>query len=271
MFDAPTAVATPDAVNAFIERWQNTTGTEKANYQLFLSELCVLLTLPTPDPASKDNKENAYTFERRVDIQNPDGSENRGFIDLYKRGVFVLEAKQTGKGLVSTLLADHDALDKAVFNAYGWDDVADKLVGLPGATTPLPDKPATQTEAEEELLMRLVALNKQRAAEEAQGKVRWLRPDYQAPKEAAPTQNELQSTTADVSTSAVDKTKATWPKDLATQVTLLRDMLAASPHSAENLAAQFKRKPQKGVNEVLSALAALGQAQEEGQQWRLVR
>ncbi len=175
------------------------------------------------------------------------------------------------QGLVSTLLADHDALDRAVFNAYGWDDLAKALVGLPGATTPLPDKPAAQAEAEEELLMRLVALNKQRAAEEAQGKVRWLRPDYQAPEEAAPTQTELQSTTAEASAPAADKTKATWPKDLATQVTLLRDMLAQSPHSAESLAAQFKRKPLKGVNEVLSALAALGQAQQDDDHWRLVR
>ncbi|SEO50912.1 hypothetical protein SAMN04490369_11252 [Vreelandella aquamarina] len=61
------------------------------------------------------------------------------------------------QGLVSTLLADHDALDRAVFNAYGWDDLAKALVGLPGATTPLPDKPAAQAEAEEELLMRLAA------------------------------------------------------------------------------------------------------------------
>ena len=175
------------------------------------------------------------------------------------------------QGLVSTLLADHDALDRAVFNAYGWDDLAKALVGLPGATTPLPDKPAAQAEAEEELLMRLVALNKQRAAEEAQGKVRWLRPDYQAPEEAAPAQTELQSTTAEASAPAADKTKATWPKDLATQVTLLRDMLAQSPHSAESLAAQFKRKPLKGVNEVLSALAALGQAQQDDDHWRLVR
>ncbi|MAP35286.1 MAG: SAM-dependent methyltransferase [Halomonas sp.] len=175
------------------------------------------------------------------------------------------------QGLVSTLLADHDALDRAVFNAYGWDDLAKALVGLPGATTPLPDKPAAQAEAEEELLMRLVALNKQRTAEEAQGKVRWLRPDYQAPEEAAPTQTELQSTTAEANAPAADKTKATWPKDLATQVTLLRDMLAASPHSAESLAAQFKRKPLKGVNEVLSALAALGQAQQDDEHWRLVR
>ena len=119
--------------------------------------------------------------------------------------------------------------------------------------------------------MRLVALNKQRAAEEAQGKVRWLRPAYQAPEEAAPTQTDMASAaTADAAPTA-DKTKASWPKDLASQVTLLRDMLAASPHSAESLASQFKRKPVKGVSEVLSALAALGQAQQENEQWRLVR
>ncbi|MGM0521004.1 MAG: hypothetical protein ACQEQ6_02875 [Pseudomonadota bacterium] len=119
--------------------------------------------------------------------------------------------------------------------------------------------------------MRLVAPNRQRAAEEAQSKVRWLRPDYQAPEEAAPTQTELQSTTAETSAPAADKTKATWPKYLATRVTSLRDMLAASPHSTESLASQFKRKPIKGVGEVLSALAAFGQAQQEGEQWRLVR
>ena len=119
--------------------------------------------------------------------------------------------------------------------------------------------------------MRLVALNKQRVAEEAQGKVRWLRPEYQAPEEAAPTQTELKSATTASETPTAEKTKAAWPKDLASQVTQLRDMLAASPHSAESLAAQFKRKPVKGVNEVLSALAALGQAQQEGEQWRLVR
>jgi hypothetical protein len=36
--------------------------------------------------------------------------------------------------------------------------------------------------AEEELLTRLVALNRERAAEEKRGTVRWLRPDYQIPR-----------------------------------------------------------------------------------------
>ncbi len=32
----------------------------------------------------------------------------------------------------------------------------------------------------EEIVTRLVALNDERATEEAAGKIRWLRPDYQA-------------------------------------------------------------------------------------------
>ncbi len=60
------------------------------------------------------------------------------------------------QGLVSVLGELHDELDCAVFAAYGWDDLAATLVGLPGATTPLADKPEAQAEAEEQLLGRLV-------------------------------------------------------------------------------------------------------------------
>jgi hypothetical protein len=89
------------------------------------------------------------------------------------------------QGLVSVLRELHDELDRAVFAAYGWDDLAERLVGRPGATTPWPEKPADQAEAEEELLTRLVALNAERAAEEARGLVRWLRPDFQNPAAAS--------------------------------------------------------------------------------------
>jgi len=86
------------------------------------------------------------------------------------------------KGLVSVLRELHDDLDRAVFAAYGWEDLGERLVGKPGATTPWPEKPAEQAEAEEELLSRLVALNAERAAEEARGIVRWLRPEFQNPQ-----------------------------------------------------------------------------------------
>ena len=41
-------------VERFIERWQSAGGSERANYQRFVHELCSLLELPTPDPAHKD-------------------------------------------------------------------------------------------------------------------------------------------------------------------------------------------------------------------------
>ena len=86
-----------NAVEAFIDRWRDTGGKERANYQLFLTELCQLLALPGPEPAGPDPKENAYVFERRVDIHHADGTVNRGYIDLYRRGYFVLEAKQVSE------------------------------------------------------------------------------------------------------------------------------------------------------------------------------
>ncbi|MBK7471702.1 MAG: hypothetical protein IPI73_14875 [Betaproteobacteria bacterium] len=102
------AVQPADTVDKFIERWQSANGSERANYQLFVHELCTLLELPTPDPAREDTRDNAYVFERGVKFQHGDGSESQGFIDCYRRGTFVLEAKkvrQTGtKGFDDALL-----------------------------------------------------------------------------------------------------------------------------------------------------------------------
>jgi len=84
-----------DAVETFIARWQAAGGSERANYQLFISELCVLLDLPTPDPARDDARDNGYVFERRVIFRHGDGSSSNGFIDCYRRICFILEAKQT--------------------------------------------------------------------------------------------------------------------------------------------------------------------------------
>lgn len=87
-----------NTVEAFIERWQGVTGSERANYQLFITGLCDLLDLPQPEPASEDTRENAYVFERRVGFAHGDGSASNGFIDCYRRGAFVLEAKKVKAG-----------------------------------------------------------------------------------------------------------------------------------------------------------------------------
>ncbi|MHB8764597.1 MAG: type IIL restriction-modification enzyme MmeI [Deferrisomatales bacterium] len=81
-------------ITRFITRWRASGAAERANYQLFLSELCDVLQVPRPDPAAPDEEGNAYVFEKTVRFANPDGTESLGRIDLYRRGCFVLEAKQ---------------------------------------------------------------------------------------------------------------------------------------------------------------------------------
>jgi len=84
-----------DPVATFIARWADTERAERANKDLFLTELCDLLDLPHPDPAGPDSAENAYVFERAVPLHHSDGRVTVGKIDLYRRDRFVLEAKQT--------------------------------------------------------------------------------------------------------------------------------------------------------------------------------
>ena len=65
----------------------------------------------------------------------------------------------------------HEDLDVAVFDAYGWP----------------------RELSDDHVLERLVALNKERASEEARGLVRWLRPEFQCPDAAErPRQVEME-------------------------------------------------------------------------------
>lgn len=58
---------------AFAQRWSAAQAAERANYQLFLSELCDMLGVPRPDPATDDTAHNAYVFERAVTFHHRDG------------------------------------------------------------------------------------------------------------------------------------------------------------------------------------------------------
>lgn len=87
----------PDQTSAseqFINRWKASGASERANYQLFLTELCDFLDVEKPRPASDKVHEADYTFERPVDFNDGDGKKTTNFIDLYKKNCFVLEAKQ---------------------------------------------------------------------------------------------------------------------------------------------------------------------------------
>lgn len=165
------------------------------------------------------------------------------------------------QGLVSVLKQIHDDLDKAVFEAYGW--------------------PENLTD--EEILERLVALNKQRAADEARGIIHYLRPEYQnpaasgAPKAAAPTQTTLDvggddddweaaertdGKSGSAKSAATKTTKLPWPKTLAEQVTAVKTLITSNPDTAPNptaLAKHFTRGNAEKIEEIVETLRALGQ------------
>ena len=239
-------------------------------------------TFPFPD-ATDEQAACIHSLAEQIDAHRKRQQEQHP--DLTLTGMYnVLEKLRAGEplngkdkaihqqGLVSILKEFHDDLDRAVFAAYGWNDLADRLVGKPGATTPLPDKPAEQLDAEEELLRRLVDLNTQRTAEEAQGRIRWLRPDYQNPEarsaERSPAQQE-RMTGLDAPVIAEPTAKRPWPKAMREQVEAIRERLTLGPRSVEQLAAGFQRKPVKAVLAVLGALEAMNLAQCEEGRWRL--
>ena len=87
---APTA---DRSIDEFIMRWTASAGAERANFQLFASQLCRLLGVAEPAPAVEDASLNDYTFERAVKFNEADGTSSDGRIDLYKRSAFVMEAK----------------------------------------------------------------------------------------------------------------------------------------------------------------------------------
>lgn len=133
----------------------------------------------------------------------------------------------------------HDKLGRAVADAYGWP--AD-----------LPD---------EEVLARLVALNKERAAEEARGQVRWLRPEYQIPKFGTP-KEKAEQIEADLGGQIVTEKKPSFPADDIDQTAAVMAMLADSGglNSPSAIAARFRqgKRIEKKVEAVLSSLARMG-------------
>ena len=149
------------------------------------------------------------------------------------------------QGLVSVLRQIHDDLDAAVMDAYGWPRDLE----------------------EEEILQRLVDLNAERAAEEARGHIRWLRPEFQDPnygQEPAETQTQAKLIDASPPQPAAKPAKRDWPKTLPERLRALRETLAAAgPLPPDEVPKQFKGAKKATVAELVEALEAVGQA------WRL--
>lgn len=170
-------------------------------------------------------------------------------------------------GQIAILKELHDEIDAQVFAAYGWSDLGLTLVGKPGGTTPSPHKSADQEAAEEELLVRLVALNQARAAEEKAGIVHWLRPDFQKPRLAAKVKGEVQ-VEADLG-ELVTVAAVKWPNDGLDQIRSVRDLLARaeSPITVPTMAAAYAGrntpKRRQRIEQVLETLVATGAARSD--------
>jgi len=138
-------------------------------------------------------------------------------------------------GQVSILRALHDRLDAAVAAAYGW--------------------PENLSDAE--IVERVVTLNAQRIAEEAEGNIQWLRPEYQAPEETRRRAVQTEMTVGEAQATGLPA----WPKDAPAQFVMLRSALSRGPVSAQDMARRFKGAPrQPKMAEMLEVLAGLGQA-----------
>ena len=134
------------------------------------------------------------------------------------------------------------------------------------------------------MLLRLVALNAERAAEEAGGVVRWLRPEFQDPARRSPsvpvaTQDEIEVAEQPVVVPpkkggrAVAAARRAWPNTLPEQMRAIAGALAGAgrPMSLATMESEFTgRGPWKRrIPQILDALAALGRARQVGEAWTI--
>jgi hypothetical protein len=114
--------------------------------------------------------------------------------------------------------------------------------------------------SDEEVLERLVALNAERAKEEAAGFVRWLRPDYQIPrfaKGAAPPKAGELDLGGNVVT--IDRSLPDFPKDRHEDALAVEQVLFASGRPMDTAAlARCFRRGGKGIEpRIIQALTTL--------------
>ena len=123
---------------------------------------------------------------------------------------------------------------------------------------------------DEEILARLVALNAERAAEEAQGLVRWLRPEYQAPSDHASrfTQHALIQEDAPVyEVSLETRPLLPWPDRMAEQAQAVRAALVAlgGPASAAASRRGVRRRASRSRRRAAGDAGHAGAGARDGQ------
>ncbi|HYM60677.1 MAG TPA: DNA methyltransferase, partial [Thermoanaerobaculia bacterium] len=117
----------------FLDKWRDSAAAERSNAQSFLNDLCDALNVDAPHAATSDQERDAYVFEKQVGIPHEGRQHTIGFIDLYKRGHFILEAKQGSeqggtrlgaakRGTPAWYIAMQDAYGQALKYARSIDD-----------------------------------------------------------------------------------------------------------------------------------------------------
>jgi hypothetical protein len=208
----------------------------------------------------------------------------------------VLEALRANERAPQDAQRELTAKEKTI-HTQGWVAVLASLHTAVLSAYGLPsENQATQAGrsgmATDDLLTHLVQLNARRAAEEAAGHIRWLRPEYQRPGsvlsnselpvhhfiglqadlalETAPEQPLAATATASsaAAVNAANTAPKAWPADLPTQVRAVSQVLttATSPLALSDIEAHFKgRGPWKNsLPRILATLEALGKAQSDG-------
>ncbi len=239
-------------------------------------------TFPFPDEdtgLTPDLRETIASLAEQIDAHRK--RQQAAHLGLTLTGMYnVLTALREGRalnakeqtihaqGLVAVLKSLHDELDAAVLAAYG-----------------LPEQINTDA-----LLEALVQLNARRAAEEAAGRIRWLRPEYQDPSHAARAKQSLSNqehsaknvqrlqadlaleTEQNAPSSATATSPQPWPAELPAQVRAVSQVLANSPKalSLSEIEAHFKGRGlwKNSLPRILETLEALGKAFQTQKEWR---
>ena len=74
-------------VAAFIAKWSASNASERANKDLFLTELCDVLGVARPQPSTKDPERDLYVFEKPIPMAKEGGKVTKKKADLYKHGL----------------------------------------------------------------------------------------------------------------------------------------------------------------------------------------
>jgi len=150
------------------------------------------------------------------------------------------------EGRVGVIHELHNRIDSAVADAYGWP----------------PDL------SDQDILARLVALNKERAAEEAQGLVRWLRPEYQIGRIAVKAGAE--QIEADLERPIVLPALPKAPDDLAAEL-LVALRAEGRPVQPDAIASRFSdargKSARDRIEQTLRVLTVAGSIQKTEQGW----